>query len=91
MTREYTPLEQNRLEKLHRLREQGIEPYPHRISRTHTSAQAISAYEAVEAQEDAEPVRAAVAGRLRSMRTMGKIAFAHIEDNDGRLQLFFRV
>ncbi|HPO59839.1 MAG TPA: OB-fold nucleic acid binding domain-containing protein, partial [Anaerolineaceae bacterium] len=28
---------------------------------------------------------------LRSMRLMGKIAFAHLEDRAGRLQLFFRV
>ncbi len=91
MTRAYTPLEQNRLEKLHRLREQGIEPYPHRVPRTHTSAQAIAAYEAAESQDEAPPVHAAVAGRLRSMRAMGKIAFAHIEDDAGRLQLFFRV
>jgi lysyl-tRNA synthetase class 2 len=31
-----------------------------------------------------------VAGRLRSMRPMGKITFAHIEDGEGRLQLFLR-
>ncbi len=91
MARTYTPLEQTRLEKLNRLRAQGVEPYPHRVERTHTSAQAIAAYEAVEGREDASPVRASVAGRLRSMRPMGKIAFAHIEDGDGRLQLFFRV
>ena len=36
------------------------------------------------------PVKAAVAGRLRSMRPMGKITFAHIEDGEGRIQLFFR-
>jgi len=91
MSRTYTPLEQTRLEKLNRLRAQGVEPYPHRVERTHTSTQAISAYEAAEGREDARPVQASVAGRLRSMRPMGKIAFAHIEDGDGRLQLFFRV
>ena len=31
-----------------------------------------------------------LAGRLRSMRPMGKITFAHIEDGDGRVQLFLR-
>ncbi|GAB4530013.1 MAG: lysine--tRNA ligase [Anaerolineales bacterium] len=91
MTREYTSLEKNRLEKLAQLREQNLEPYPHRIRRTHTSAQATNAFQAAENTENAAPVRAAVAGRLRAMRPMGKIAFAHIEDNDGRLQLFFRI
>jgi lysyl-tRNA synthetase class 2 len=40
--------------------------------------------------ESAPEVQAAVAGRLRSMRPMGKITFAHIEDGTGRLQLFLR-
>ena len=31
-----------------------------------------------------------LAGRLRAMRTMGKITFAHIEDGSGRIQLFLR-
>jgi len=90
MTTEYTPLEQTRLEKLHRLRARGIEPYPTRAQRTHTSAQAIRAFEAREAQGDTEPLRATLAGRLRAVRPMGKITFAHIEDVDGRIQLFLR-
>jgi lysyl-tRNA synthetase class 2 len=84
----YTQLEQNRLEKLNRLRENGIEPYPTRAQRTHTAAQAIAAFE--QAEQDSAAVQATLAGRLRSMRPMGKITFAHIEDGSGRIQLFFR-
>jgi lysyl-tRNA synthetase class 2 len=87
---EYTVLEQTRLEKLHRLRASGHEPYPTRASRTHTSQQAIHAFEAAESSSAAEPVRATLVGRLRSLRPMGKITFAHIEDGEGRIQLFFR-
>ena len=32
-----------------------------------------------------------MAGRLRAMRSMGKVSFAHIEDGAGKIQLFFRV
>jgi len=35
-------------------------------------------------------VQVTLAGRLRSMRPMGNVVFAHIEDGDGRVQLFFR-
>jgi len=35
-------------------------------------------------------VQVTLAGRLRAMRPMGKITFAHIEDGSGRIQLFFR-
>ncbi len=91
MSTKYSNLEQTRLEKLDRLRSQGIEPYPNRAERTHTSQEAIQAFEAVENKDAGEPVRATLAGRLRSMRPMGKITFAHIEDGSGRIQLFFRV
>jgi lysyl-tRNA synthetase class 2 len=90
MTRTYTKLEQNRLEKLERLLEDGIEPYPRRVERTHTNQQVIAAFEASEKGEDPEPINATLVGRLRSMRPMGKITFAHIEDGSDRIQLFLR-
>jgi lysyl-tRNA synthetase class 2 len=87
---EYSELEKIRFEKIQNMRAEGIEPYPTRAHRTHTIQQAIAAFEASEAQEDAQPVAATLAGRLRSIRIMGKIAFAHIEDGTGRVQLFLR-
>jgi lysyl-tRNA synthetase class 2 len=93
---EYTSLEKIRLDKIEELRKKDIEPYPTRADRTHTSAQAIAAFEKADqentAQKDAElvPVTVTLAGRLRAMRPMGKITFAHIEDGDGRIQLFLR-
>jgi lysyl-tRNA synthetase class 2 len=86
----YSKLEQTRLEKLEQLREQGIEPYPNRVERTHTSQEAKRAFESAEASEDSQPVQATLTGRIRSMRPMGKITFAHIEDGYGRIQLFLR-
>ena len=90
MTSKYTSLEQNRLEKLEHLRAIGIEPYPNRVERTHTSEEIIKAFEAAEAGGQTEPVTGTLTGRLRSMRPMGKITFAHIEDGSGRIQLFLR-
>ena len=90
MTTDYTKLERNRLQKLERLIEQGIEPYPNRAERTHTSQQIIQEFEAFEAQGSEGLLQAILVGRLRSMRLMGKITFAHIEDGHGRIQLFFR-
>jgi lysyl-tRNA synthetase class 2 len=94
MNNQYSNLEQNRLEKLERLRSQGYEPYPTRAERTHTSLQAIRLFEAAETAagegNQLQPVQVALAGRLRSIRPMGKIIFAHIEDGDGRIQLFLR-
>jgi len=90
MSTEYSNLEQIRLEKLRRLREMGHEPYPTRAERTHTSLEAIQAYEAQEKAGGQTVIKATLAGRIRAIRPMGKITFAHIEDGAGRIQLFFR-
>ncbi|RIK21707.1 MAG: lysine--tRNA ligase [Anaerolineae bacterium] len=81
------PLEEQRLDKLARLREIGIDPYPLRVERTHTTHEAIAAFEAT---TEGEPVKVIVCGRLLSVRDMGKTIFAHIGDESGRLQLFLR-
>ncbi len=86
---ELNDLERQRLEKLARLRDAGIPPYPHRSQRTHTNAEALRAYEVAEETGSAIP-DVTVAGRLVSIRAMGKIAFAHIEDASGKIQLFIR-
>jgi lysyl-tRNA synthetase class 2 len=87
---EYSNLEKIRLEKLETLRAEGIEPYPTRADRTHLSQEAITAFLHAEETAAVEPVRVTLAGRLRAMRTMGKITFAHIEDGSGKIQLFLR-
>ncbi|MGQ0603515.1 MAG: lysine--tRNA ligase [Anaerolineales bacterium] len=89
--RDYTELEKIRLAKLERLRAAGMEPYPTRAERTHTSAEALTAYAN---RPPADPHIAegeyTVTGRLKAIRVMGKSAFAHLEDGAGRLQLYFR-
>ena len=87
---DYTSLEKTRVDKLNHLRYLGIEPYPTRVERTHNSQQAISSFEAVESTGAQELSPVTLVGRLRSIRLMGKITFAHIDDGYGRVQLFFR-
>lgn len=86
----YSPLEIIRLNKLETLQSNGIEPYPTRSERTHLSQEAIAAFIQAEESGEETAIKATVAGRLRAMRPMGKITFAHIEDGSGRIQLFFR-
>ncbi len=87
MSWEPSPLEEQRLAKLAQLQEAGIEPYPLRVKRTHTTAAAKAAFAAA---AEGEAIPATVGGRLVSMRDMGKTVFAHVEDGDGRIQLFLR-
>lgn len=90
MNEKYNNLEQIRLEKMERLRAQGLEPYPTRAQRSHNNSQAIAAFEAAEKAGASEPLQVTLVGRLRSLRPMGKITFAHIEDGYSRVQLFLR-
>ncbi len=80
-------LEKQRLTKLERIRQRGIDPYPPRVRRTHTNQEAIAAFE--KAGEDDE-LTVSVVGRLMSMRVMGRSTFAHIADGSGRLQIYLR-
>ena len=81
-----------RLEKLERLRSRGIEPYPHRYDRTHTSQEAVSLFESHEegAGSDTTTDEVSVAGRIVALRGMGKVTFADLLDGSGRMQVLFR-
>lgn len=88
---DFSELEEQRLNKLEKLREQGIEPYPTRSHKSHSNADAIAEFEKAEAEGTTEGVDVILAGRLRAIRNMGKLSFAHIEDMSGKVQLLLRV
>ncbi|HZK16805.1 MAG: lysine--tRNA ligase [Anaerolineaceae bacterium] len=88
---EFSELEMQRLNKLNELREQGIEAYPTRSHKNSSNADAIAAFEKAEAEGLTEEVNVILAGRLRAIRNMGKLSFAHIEDKSGKVQFLLRV
>jgi lysyl-tRNA synthetase class 2 len=77
-------IRQTRLEKATALRAKGLNPYPSKSRRTHYTAEVLSQF----AELDGKVVT--IAGRLMSMRDQGALAFAHLQDQTGRLQLFLR-
>jgi lysyl-tRNA synthetase class 2 len=81
-------LEQERLDKYQALKQRGIDPFPARVQRTHTTQQAIHAFEQ---GGEAAGLEVVVCGRIRRASISGKIAFMHIEDESGRVQLFIRI
>lgn len=87
-------LMQARLEKLRSLRASGIDPYPHRYDRTHTSNEALRLLERSEAERlgdgEAQTDAVSVAGRIVRYRRMGRASFADIQDGHGSIQLLFR-
>jgi lysyl-tRNA synthetase class 2 len=92
MEESFNDLERIRFKKIKRLRDQGIDPYPIHAEQSTTSREAVAAFESGEKQTPpVKPEDVTLAGRIRGMRPMGKLAFAHIEDRSGRIQLFFRI
>jgi lysyl-tRNA synthetase class 2 len=77
-----------REQKLQAMRDAGIDPYPPRLTtpRTHTTAEALAAFDALAPEK--QPIT--LVGRIVLLRDMGKIAFAHIEDGAGRIQIYLR-
>ena len=88
---ELNELEKIRQQKAEALKNAGVEPYPARSEVTHNIRQALALFEESEQKKEPQAPQVTVAGRLRSIRTMGKLVFAHIEDMNGRLQLMLRV
>lgn len=84
--------QERRLAKLRELREQGVDPYPPRSHRTHTAEEARSRFETVEESlgnaHDAESIT--VAGRIMTIRDMGRSIFCHLQDGSGSIQIFLR-
>ena len=82
----------SRRDKLERLRQLNIDPFPPRYHRTCSTAEAVATFESAETSQGAgtrtEPV--SVAGRIMSLRGMGKATFLDLRDGSGRVQAHLR-
>ncbi len=76
---------QERLEKLTKIQEAGLDPYPAKVERDHEIAAVLADFEALnESQADM-----VIVGRLRAKREHGNLAFANLEDASGNIQIAF--
>lgn len=71
-----------RREKLARLRELGINPYPADLYPLDTNSKQIKS-------DFEEGKKVVIAGRLMSRRIQGKASFAELQDAEGRIQVYF--
>jgi lysyl-tRNA synthetase class 2 len=82
---ELTDLQAQRLAKLERLRAAGIDPYPPRAQRSHTIGAALDRFDALSAAASEVTLVGRIVG---ARRVMGRLAFAHIADEHGQIQLW---
>ena len=73
-----------RLQKLKKLRESGIDPYPHNFKRSNYSSELKDNFDSFENKD------VVIAGRIMALRKMGKASFFHLEDLNGRIQVYIK-
>src|SRR5688572_28146243 len=76
----------DRRAKLERLREQGIDPFPHEFDGVVPIAEVHAAHDGLEAGEETEAAYR-LAGRMTARRGHGGAAFLDLVDRSGKLQL----
>ncbi len=80
-----------RREKLHKLREKGIDPFGKRFERTHKAEELFALYGHLSKEElEEKQIHVSVAGRIMTKRGKGKAGFAHIQDLTGQIQIYVR-
>jgi len=73
---------QTKLEKLEQIKKAGLDPYPEKTQRDFRNGEVLARFDELGASE------ITLVGRVKSLRPMGNVAFAHIEDETGKIQLF---
>ncbi len=79
-----------RHDRLAQIRQLGFEPYGHAFDYTHTIPQILTEYGEKTADQLAEPVRVRIAGRIQTIRRMGKAGFLHLLQDGQKLQIYVR-
>ncbi|MDX1740595.1 MAG: lysine--tRNA ligase, partial [Rhodothermales bacterium] len=84
-----------RREALEQLRAAGVDPYPYEWPVNATARELLDSFDDDLNQPDEDGradqlLRATVAGRIMSIRVMGKAAFFHLQDESGRIQAYVR-
>src|SRR3989304_5024208 len=83
---ELTELLKIRRDKLSKLKEKNINPYPYSFKRTHFSSEIIQNFETL--AQSSQGVK--IAGRIVTLRYHGKSLFFNLLDNHGKIQVYVK-
>ncbi len=75
-----------RREKLSKLKEKKINPYPYSFKRSHLSSEIIQKFDTL--SQNSQNVK--IAGRIVAFRYHGKTSFFHVLDNQGKIQVYVK-
>lgn len=83
------PMINDRLAKLADLRAMGVNPYPYSFNKTDSASGIMAEFCGLKPEERTDH-EVNVAGRVMLLRRMGKATFAHLSDESGRIQVYFK-
>ncbi len=78
-----------RKQKLKNLLERGVEPYPYSFNKKNNAKELSDKYSKLK-KETRTKDKASVAGRIMTLRVMGRAGFSHIQDESGKIQIYVR-
>ena len=73
-----------RIKKVNELRNEGIEPYPYKFNKDYNISYVL------DSESDLKDKSIALAGRIVSLRSMGKASFMNIQDETEKIQLYVK-
>ena len=83
-------LMRQRVQRAKEIEALGFKAYGHRFDFTHTIPDILAEYGAKPAEQLGETSRVRIAGRIQTLRRMGKAGFAHLSQSGERLQIYVR-
>jgi lysyl-tRNA synthetase class 2 len=88
---EYHEQIESRIKKLRELKEAGIDPFGGAFEFENHAFEIHEKYGSYSKEElEANPALCSLAGRIITLRSFGKAAFAHIQDSTGRIQIYLK-
>jgi lysyl-tRNA synthetase class 2 len=81
---------EQRLQRIHDIEALGFHAYGHKFDFTATIPEIVAQFGAKTAEELSPADRVTIAGRIHTIRRMGKAAFAHLVQNGERLQVYVK-
>ncbi|MBX2986879.1 MAG: lysine--tRNA ligase [Bdellovibrionaceae bacterium] len=85
------PIKAEKRRKLHALREKGINPFPYAFDRSGSAAQVKADFDSLKPGEKAESSLFRLAGRVMTLRSMGKAVFFNLQDMTDSIQVYLRL
>src|ERR1700675_70943 len=83
-------LYRQRVDRVREIEALGFQAYGHRFDFTHAVPQILAEHSTKTAEQLEPHVDVRIAGRIMTIRRMGKAGFAHLQQNGERLQIYIR-